>query len=38
MERGGREPRLATILRLANALGVQPGTLLDELDGSTAGQ
>lgn len=29
MERGGREPRLATILRLARALGVHPGVLLD---------
>jgi transcriptional regulator with XRE-family HTH domain len=38
MERGGREPRLATILRLARALGVQPGTLLDELDDPPATQ
>jgi transcriptional regulator with XRE-family HTH domain len=30
-ERGGREPRLTTILRLAQGLDVPPGTLLDEL-------
>jgi transcriptional regulator with XRE-family HTH domain len=30
MERGGREPRLTTILRLARALQAQPGELLDE--------
>lgn len=30
-ERGGREPRLTTILRLARALGVLPGELLDPL-------
>lgn len=29
IERGGREPRLTTILRLACALDVQPGMLLD---------
>ena len=38
MERGGREPRLTTILRLARALSVQPGTLLDELDDLPAGR
>jgi transcriptional regulator with XRE-family HTH domain len=32
MERGGREPRLETILRLAHGLGVQPGRLVDDLD------
>jgi transcriptional regulator with XRE-family HTH domain len=31
MERGGREPRLTTILRLADGLGVQPGELLNDL-------
>lgn len=31
IERGYREPRLATILRLARGLDVTPGTLLDEL-------
>lgn len=30
-ERGGREPRLTTILRLARGLGVPPGELLDPL-------
>jgi len=32
MERGAREPRLATILRLAHGLGVKPGELLDGLN------
>ena len=31
IERGGREPRLTTILRLAWGLGVQPGALVDDL-------
>jgi transcriptional regulator with XRE-family HTH domain len=31
MERGAREPRLTTILRLAGGLGVEPGELLDDL-------
>ncbi|MGE5283010.1 MAG: helix-turn-helix domain-containing protein [Chloroflexota bacterium] len=31
MERGSREPRLTTILRLARGLRVQPGELLDGL-------
>ena len=31
MERGAREPRLTTILRLADGLGLQPGELLNEL-------
>jgi len=31
MERGAREPRLSTILRLAEALDIQPGELLDDL-------
>lgn len=30
-ERGAREPRLGTILRLAHGLGVAPGALLDPL-------
>jgi DNA-binding XRE family transcriptional regulator len=29
IERGGREPRLTTILRLASALDVEPGVLVD---------
>jgi transcriptional regulator with XRE-family HTH domain len=32
IERGGREPRLTTILRLARGLGVEPGELVDDLD------
>jgi transcriptional regulator with XRE-family HTH domain len=32
IERGGREPRLRTILRLAHGLGVEPGELLNGLD------
>ncbi|MBS1845666.1 MAG: helix-turn-helix transcriptional regulator [Actinobacteria bacterium] len=32
IERGGREPRLTTILRLAHGLGVEPGELVDGLD------
>jgi transcriptional regulator with XRE-family HTH domain len=31
MERGAREPRLTTILRLADGLKVQPGDLLNDL-------
>ncbi len=31
LERGDREPRLTTILRVSRGLGVQPGALLDEL-------
>jgi transcriptional regulator with XRE-family HTH domain len=31
MERGAREPRLTTILRLARGLDVKPGELLDEI-------
>ncbi len=30
-ERGDREPRLRSILRLAEGLGVKPGRLLDDL-------
>jgi transcriptional regulator with XRE-family HTH domain len=32
IERGGREPRLTTILRLAHGLGVEPGELVNRLD------
>jgi transcriptional regulator with XRE-family HTH domain len=32
LERGAREPRLTTILRLASGLDVRPGRLVDELD------
>jgi transcriptional regulator with XRE-family HTH domain len=31
LERGEREPRLSTIVRLANGLGVPAGALLDDL-------
>jgi len=31
LERGGREPKLTTILRLADGLGVEPGELLNGL-------
>jgi transcriptional regulator with XRE-family HTH domain len=30
-ERGAREPRLTTILRLARGLGVKPGALVNDL-------
>lgn len=33
-ERGDREPRLTTILRLARGLGVRPGELVDDLPAS----
>jgi transcriptional regulator with XRE-family HTH domain len=35
LERGVREPRLTTILRVARGLGVQPGALLDGLDNAS---
>lgn len=31
LERGGREPRLTTLLRLADGLGVEPGELVNGL-------
>ncbi|MGH2859943.1 MAG: helix-turn-helix domain-containing protein [Solirubrobacteraceae bacterium] len=37
MERGAREPRLATILRLARGLGVTPGELLNPVASADAG-
>lgn len=36
-ERGDREPRLTTILRLARGLDVRPGELVDELRAKQAG-
>lgn len=32
IERGGREPRLTTILKLAEGLGVEPGELTNGLE------
>lgn len=32
LERGGREPRLTTLLRLADGLGVEPGELVNGLE------
>lgn len=32
IERGGREPRLTTIQKLAKGLGVEPGELVNDLD------
>jgi transcriptional regulator with XRE-family HTH domain len=32
IERGGREPRLTTILKLADGLGVEPGELVNGLE------
>lgn len=34
IERGAREPRLTTILKLAHGLGVEPGELVNRLDKS----
>jgi transcriptional regulator with XRE-family HTH domain len=36
LERGSREPRLTTILRIAHGLGVQPGDLVNPLAKSPA--
>jgi transcriptional regulator with XRE-family HTH domain len=35
LERGGREPKLTTILRLAHGLGVEPGELVNDLDSAS---
>ncbi len=35
LERGSREPRLTTVLRLARGLEVRPGELVDELGGES---
>lgn len=32
LERGGREPKLTTILRIADGLGVEPGELVNGLE------
>ncbi|HTC60617.1 MAG TPA: helix-turn-helix transcriptional regulator [Solirubrobacteraceae bacterium] len=32
LERGSREPRLTTILRIARGMDVEPGALLDKLE------
>jgi transcriptional regulator with XRE-family HTH domain len=32
IERGRREPRLETILKLSRGLGVMPATLIDDID------
>jgi DNA-binding XRE family transcriptional regulator len=31
LERGGREPKLTTILRVAHGLGIEPGELVNDL-------
>lgn len=36
LERGDREPRLTTILRLARGLDVRPGELVDDLAAGSA--
>ena len=36
LERGSREPRLTTILRIARGLGVQPGALTNDLAAESA--
>lgn len=35
LERGGREPKLTTILTIAHGLGVEPGELVNDLDKQT---
>jgi len=35
LERGGREPRLSTLLRIADGLGVEPGELVNRLGESS---
>jgi transcriptional regulator with XRE-family HTH domain len=37
LERGSREPRLTTILRVARGLGVNPSELLDDLESPRSG-
>lgn len=37
LERGSREPRLTTILRVARGLGVSPSELLDDLESPRSG-
>ncbi|MBA2537145.1 MAG: helix-turn-helix transcriptional regulator [Actinobacteria bacterium] len=34
LERGGRDPRLSTVLRLAGALEISPGELLSGINGA----
>ena len=36
LERGDRDPRLSTVVRLARALEIAPATLLEGLDGTAA--
>ncbi len=38
LERGERVPRIDTLLKLAGALGVKPGELLDDLPGWNPGE
>jgi transcriptional regulator with XRE-family HTH domain len=38
LERGGREPRLGTLVKLATALGVRPESLCDGLSWDVDGQ
>ena len=36
LERGDRDPRLSTVVRLAGALEIDPATLLEGVDGRTS--
>jgi transcriptional regulator with XRE-family HTH domain len=38
IERGGRDPRLSTILKLAEGLGVEPGVLVNALEEPLSGR
>jgi transcriptional regulator with XRE-family HTH domain len=38
IERGGRDPRLSTILKLAEGLGVEPGVLVNALEQPLSGR
>jgi transcriptional regulator with XRE-family HTH domain len=38
LERGAREPRISTVIRLARGLDVLPGVLLDPLAAEQAGE